>query len=278
LDLPYNRRIVKACGLSVSYLPLPSRRTFDRRLKTLYIDIKERISTMGNLFVSEELVKPYVVATDTALLKSKGKVWHKSSMRDGIVPCTGIDTDARWGRSRTKGWIFGYKLHMISSTDPLSTVLPLSADVTTANISDKPAYPDTVSSLLPETLKEIHYMIADPGFSGKKQYDFSLRKQFQLVCPVKRYKNTPIERLKLAEFYESALGQVIYSKRKISIEPLIEHIKSVFRIDPVPAKGLDRVRSIVLLAVLLYQITVYYNCKVLKSDNPRRDIKYMIGC
>ncbi|CAN5705980.1 hypothetical protein BH23THE1_BH23THE1_30550 [soil metagenome] len=36
LDLPYNKRIMKACGLSVSYLPSPppSRRTFDRRLKT----------------------------------------------------------------------------------------------------------------------------------------------------------------------------------------------------------------------------------------------------
>jgi len=268
---------MKACGLSVSYLP--NRRTFDRRLKTIYTDIKERISTMGNLFVIERLVRPpRVVATDTALLKSNGKVWHKSSMKQDVVPRSGIDTDARWGRSRTKGWIFGYKLHMISSTDPLSTVVPLSADVTTANISDKPAYTDTVSSLLPETLKKIHYMVADPGFSGKKQYDFSLRKQFQLVCPVKRYKNTPEKRLKLADFYESALGQVIYSKRKISIEPLIEHLKSVFRIDPVPVKGLDKVRSIVLLDVLLYQITVYYNCKVLKSDNPRRMIKYMIDC
>ena len=28
---------------------------------------------MGNLFVIEGLVRPYVVATDTALLKSKGK-------------------------------------------------------------------------------------------------------------------------------------------------------------------------------------------------------------
>jgi signal transduction histidine kinase len=26
-----------------------------------------------------------VVATDSALLKSKGKVWHKSSMKEGIV-------------------------------------------------------------------------------------------------------------------------------------------------------------------------------------------------
>jgi hypothetical protein len=45
-------------------------------LKTISNDIKERISTMGNLFVAEGLVRPYVVATDTALLKSNGDVWH----------------------------------------------------------------------------------------------------------------------------------------------------------------------------------------------------------
>jgi hypothetical protein len=71
---------MKACGLSVYYLP-PSRRTFDRRLKTISTDIKERISAIGNLFVSEGLVKPYVVATDTALLKSKGKVKYGTSHR-----------------------------------------------------------------------------------------------------------------------------------------------------------------------------------------------------
>ena len=69
LDLPYNKRIMKACGLSVSYLL--SRRTFDRRLKTISTDIKERLSTMGKLFVVEGLVRPYVVATDTALLDQK---------------------------------------------------------------------------------------------------------------------------------------------------------------------------------------------------------------
>jgi hypothetical protein len=61
LDLPYNKRIMKACGLSVSYLPSsPSILTFDRRLKTISTDIKARITTMGNLFVSEGLVRPYV--------------------------------------------------------------------------------------------------------------------------------------------------------------------------------------------------------------------------
>ena len=95
---------------------------------------------MGNLFVFEGLVKPYVIAIDSTLLKSKGQVWHASSMSKGIVPCSGIDTDARWGFSHTRGWIFGYKLHMVSSTDSL--IVPLAADVTTANIPDNQVYPD----------------------------------------------------------------------------------------------------------------------------------------
>jgi hypothetical protein len=96
------------------------------------------------------------------------------------------------------------------------------------------------------------------------------------MSSVRRYRKTPEERLKLVDFYRSSLGQVVYSRRGISIEPLIEHIKSVFRIDPVPIRGFDKVRGIVLLAVLLYQILVYHNC-MNGNNNPRRMIKYMIG-
>ena len=53
-------------------------------------------------------------------------------MKKGIVPCPGIDTDARWGYSHTKGWIFGYKLHLTCTTDKI--IVPLTADVTTANV------------------------------------------------------------------------------------------------------------------------------------------------
>ena len=122
--------------------------------------------------------------------------------------------------------------------------------------------------------------MADPGYDDHDLYDSSLKTGFQLVCPVRRCRKTPEERLKLVDFYESALGQVVYSRRGASIEPLIEHIKSVFRIDPVPVRGSDKVRSIVLMSVLLYQILVCYNCKTQKKkkrDNPRA-IKYMIGC
>ena len=43
--------------------------------------------------------------------------------------------------------------------------------------------------------------------------------------------------MKLIEFYKSEVGQVIYSLRSTSIEPLIGHIKTTFRIDPLPVQG-----------------------------------------
>ena len=87
---------MKACGLSKM---TPSRRTFDRRLNTISGDIKNRITTMGELFVCEKIIDPSVLSTDSTLIKAKGHVWHKSSIEEGVVPRSGIDTDAMWGFS-----------------------------------------------------------------------------------------------------------------------------------------------------------------------------------
>ena len=57
----------------------------------------------------------------------------------------------------------------------------------------------------------------------------------------------------------SEFRQHVYSRRSISVEPLIEHMKDVFTIDPLPVRGFDKVRSIVLISILLYQLMVYYN-------------------
>ena len=275
MDCHYNLKLALACGL----LTIPSRRTFDRRLKTISTDIKERISTMGNLFVTEGFIAdPSITAIDSTLLKANGHLWHKSSMKKGVVPRSGIDTDARWGYSHTKGWIFGYKLHLTSTTAAGDLVVPLTADVTTANVQDNQMYVPLTSSSssVVFSLPSLRYMAADPGYDDKKLYEYSKKTLgMDLVCPVERYESTSKKRLELVCFYESTLGQSIYNQRGISIEPLIEHIKSVFRIDPLPVRGFHAVSAIVLLSVLLYQIMVYYNCKTDKL-NPK-SIKYMLG-
>ena len=112
MEIPYNKKVMRVCGLS----RIPNRRTFDRRLATISNDIKNRITTMGNLFVHDKIIDPSILSTDSTLIKAKGHVWHKSSMKKKVVPRSGIDIGAKWGFSHTKGWIFGYKLHLISST------------------------------------------------------------------------------------------------------------------------------------------------------------------
>ena len=187
----YSHNLGRACGL----VSIPCRRTFDRRLKTISADIKERISTMGYLFVAEGLVAdPSMAAIDSTLLKAKGHVWHKSSMEKGVLPRPGIDTDARWGYSHTKGWIFGYKLHLTSTTAAAAgaLVVPLTADVTTANVQDNQMYiPLTSSSSSSSSsvfsLPSLRYMAADPGYDDKKLYGYSKKVLgMDLVCPVER--------------------------------------------------------------------------------------------
>ena len=108
-----------------------------------------------------------------------------------VVPCSGIiDTDARWGFSHTKQWIFGYKLHIVSSTGSL--IVPLSADFTQVNVYDNQIYPAITSSSLPQGVRYV--TAADSGYDDDhKLYNLSIDgRGFELVCPVSEiYTNIP---------------------------------------------------------------------------------------
>ena len=83
-------------------------------------------------------------------------------MKKGEIPHPGIDTDTRWGYSHTKkGWIFGYKLHLTGTTGNL--IVPLTTDVTTANVQDNQMYLTlTSASSAVFSLPLTCYMVADP--------------------------------------------------------------------------------------------------------------------
>ncbi len=117
-------------------------------------------------------------------------------------------------------------------------------------------------------------MDGDEGYDDKGLYELSRGRGFELVCPISRYESTPPERVELIQFYESELGQLVYSWRMKSIEPLIEQVKDVFGIDPLLVRGFVKAESIVLLSVLLFQVMVYYN-RV--TGRPLRALKHMLG-
>lgn len=256
LDTSQNRKIRSICNL----YNLPDRRTFDRRFRVL--PLSEMIASMGNVFISEGLVESTTASLDSSLIRAKGPVWHKSDMKNNRIPISGIDTDARWGYSKSKSWVFGYKLHMSCSIGKL--IVPRSADLTTANIADNQMYKSLVSPLV----DKMNNIIADPAYDDGKLYQYSKENNLRLVCPIKKYDSTPPDRLDLVEFCESEEGQEIYSNRKISIEPLFEIVKSTFGVRVSPARGFENVKSFVLVCVLVYQLMVYYNC-VTGMENPR---------
>jgi hypothetical protein len=89
----HNKKVMRVCGLS----RIPSRRTFDRRLTTtISRDIKNRITAiMRELFVHDKIVVDQsILSADSTLVKAKGHVWHKSSMKKKVIPRSGIDTYA----------------------------------------------------------------------------------------------------------------------------------------------------------------------------------------
>ena len=200
------KKMLSVCGLN----QIPNRRTFDRRFKVL--PIKQIIANMGNLFLLEKLVNYATTSLDSSMIKAAGPVWHKSDIKQKRIPISGIDTDARWGYSKSKEWIYGYKLHMSCSTGKL--IVPLSADLTTANIADNQAYKSLVDSLA----GMVQNILCNPAYDDSKLYRYSKERDMRLICPIKKYCSTSPDRLRFVEFYESEKGQEIYNSREILIE------------------------------------------------------------
>lgn len=261
---PNNDKLLRVCKLN----KIPDRRTIDRRFQIL--PIGGIISAMGNRFVSEKLADNTSASVDSTMLKADGPIWHNSDIKRNRLPIPGIDTDAKWGFSKSKGWIFGYKLHMSCSTGKL--VVPLSAEITTANIHDS----QMLDSLIEPLSGLLQNILADPAYDGDDFHTSCKEKKLRLICPVTVYDSTPPDRIRLAEFFHSQEGQELYMDRKTTIEPLFQTFKDTFNIRTVSVKGLNNVKSFVLICVLVYQLAVYYNC-VTGVENPRV-VKRMLCC
>jgi hypothetical protein len=109
----------------------PSRRTWERRLKALPTSLPAQIGCLGRYLVAT--IKPWAscgrgVAWDSTVLRAAGPVWHKMYRDKGEVPHHSIDTQAHWTRTKSgwHGWVYGWKLHIISTVADVADVwIPL---------------------------------------------------------------------------------------------------------------------------------------------------------
>jgi hypothetical protein len=226
----------------------PARRTWERRLKAIPTTLPAQIGCLGRYVVA--LIDPWqqdghAAAIDSTPLRARGGVWHQQERKAGTVPVphTSLDTEAHWTKSGWHGWVYGWKLHLITT---VATVwIPLAAALTPANAADNEQAP----ALLAELPPLVRFVLGDQHYN-----DPALREQGgangRVLVTTKRG----------AYPHHDDGGEVrriFHALRSRAIETCNGPFKAIFDCGGhVPTRGLIATRRCVLGAVLVYQLAL----------------------
>jgi Transposase DDE domain len=229
----------------------PCRRTWERRLAAIPQRLPAQIGLLGRCLVAQ--LQPWAhdgraVAIDSTVLTARGGVWHKKHREAGVVPHTSIDTEAGWTKSGWHGWVYGWKLHLVSTV--AHVWIPLAAELTPANAADNEAAPNLLAEL-PEAarfvLGDLHYNAPNVRAACAKGG------QVLVATEYGPYPHTD-------EGVE--VRRVFHKLRSVTIENLNEQFKGIFDgHGAVPTKGLQATRRFALGAVFVYQLALVHRAE-----------------
>jgi hypothetical protein len=261
----------------------PGRSTYFRRYRRARTFYRAAIRLQGEQAIAEGIVDPHDVAIDKSLLKALGEPWHKRDQRAGKTPA-GVDTEATWGYSEYHGWVYGYSYEIVVSATPGSVVFPLLASVDVASTSEMKTCPEKLAQL-PEGVVNASL---DSGYDGnalaeQMEYDADGKKKGRhYLCPEnprhKRRKTKPCKhdkrradarrrRAERRKYLKSKKGKRIYARRKKTVEPFNQWLKSLFELDGATwHRGLENNQTQILAAIFAYQLLVRFNHKHGKAN------------
>lgn len=226
----------------------PSRRTWERRLKAIPQTLPAQIGCLGRLLV--ELIQPWTsagraVAIDSTVLRARGGVWHQKHREKGEVPHSSIDTEAHWTKSGWHGWVYGWKLHVVSVV--AAVWFPIAAVLTAANVADSEPAPD----LLREVPAEVRFVLGDRHYNTPDLHECCEQDDRALVTT--KYGHYP----HTDDGVE--VRRIFHKLRSIAMENFHEHFKGIFDgHGQVPTKGLLATQRFALGAIFVYQLALLY--------------------
>jgi len=217
----------------------PSRRTWERRLKTIPESLPAQIGCLGRHLVI--LIQPWqnsgrAGAIDSTVLRAKGGVWHKKDREQNVVPHTSIDTQAAWTKSGWHGWVYGWKLHLVSA---VATVwIPLAALLTPANTADNEVAP----ALIQELPIELRFLLGDRHYNAPNVREaWETDERILVASQYGRYPHTGAG---------VEVRRVFHKLRSRTIENFNEHFKGIFDgHGQVPTKGLINTQRFALVVL-----------------------------
>ncbi len=226
----------------------PSRRTWERRLARLPATLPAQIGCLGRYLV--DLLQPWqtagrAAAIDSTTLRANGGVWHKKDREAGVVPHTSIDTEASWTKSGWHGWVYGWKLHLVTTV--AAVWIPLAADLTPANVADNEHAP----VLLAELPHDLRFLLGDTSYNDPDLHARCAAAGRVLVAT----RRGPYPH----QDDGAKVRQVFHALRSHAIENFNEQYKGIFGgHGQVPTRGHVATRRYVLGAVFVYQLTLLH--------------------
>jgi hypothetical protein len=224
----------------------PSRRTWERRLARLPESLPAQIGCLGRGLV--DLLQPWAscgraVAIDSTTLLARGGVWHRRHRAIALLPHSSIDREAHWTKSGWHGWVYGWKLHLVSTVAPVW--IPLAAELTSANAADNRVAP----SLLAEVAPGVRFVLGDRAYNAPNVRALCQRTGRVLVTS--QYGPYP-------HLDDGAqVRRVFHKLRAANLETFNELYKATFDgHGSVPTKGLRNTQRFALGAVLVYQLAL----------------------
>jgi len=226
----------------------PTRRTWERRLRAMPDTLPAQIGCLGRELVN--LLDPWgqggrAAAIDSTCLRARGGIWHKKHREAGEVPHTSIDTEAHWTKSGWHGWVYGWKLHLVTTV--AGVWIPLAAQLTPANVADNEEAP----LLLAELPWMLHFLLGDTSYQDPELHAACALRGWTLVATQRgRYPHTDdgVE-----------VRRIFHKLRSTAIENLNGQFKGIFECGgQVPTRGLRATQRYILGAVLVYQLTLLY--------------------
>lgn len=226
----------------------PTRRTWERRLAALPATLPTQIACLGQQLVA--LLQPWAAcgraaAIDSTVLRAKGGVWHKKDREAGVVPHTSIDTEAHWTKSGWHGWVYGWKLHLVTTV--AGVWIPLAAELTPANAAD-----NVVAALLLSDLPaEVRFVLGDQHYNAPNVR--ALCDEGGRILIASQQGGYPHQGDGVA------VRRVFHKLRSTAIENFNEQFKGIFDAHgPVPTRGLVATQRFALGAVLVYQLLLWH--------------------
>ena len=226
----------------------PARRTWERRLAALPATLPAQIGCLGRHLVA--LLQPWATcgraaAADSTVLRAKGGVWHQKDRAAGVVPHSSIDTEAHWTKSGWHGWVYGWKLHLVTTVAAMW--IPLAVRLTAANAADNEVAPH----LLGELPAEVRFVLGDRHYNTPEVREVCERGgRLLITTKYGRYPHTDdgVE-----------VRRVFHKLRSTAIENFNGQFKSIFDVQgAVPTTGLVNTQRFALGAVFVYQLTLWY--------------------